>query len=466
MAVGVLALVPIAAVGQEAGWPGLQGGPAHLGVAETPVEPPLEVRWRARSPSRDQALSAVAVTPDMAVANGRSAVIGFDPSTGTQRWEHVRAPGVLAPPAFARVTAPADGEEPGQGGGDREMDVVVTFEGTTADNSRVLGLDLSTGEELWRFDLNQAVVAAPAVDGEVAYVGGRDRVVYALQAATGELIWKSARLPDPIQASPAVSEGRVFVVSEDPSSGEARLSALDAATGRGRWSFTPEGLGVGSTAPAVAGGRVYMGFGDFTVRALDAARGTEVWASPTRAAFSPASAPAVSGSDLFVSDERGSLYRFDIRTGERVWDFQFDSEQTVSSPLVDGSVVLLGLHDGQAGAIEVSTGDLVWTLDLGTAPVGAFAPAGEVVLAPMVGAGGGVAALAHDPNGSLVRVESPTKLHLDRALLNFAVAFVILLVAVMAAFRWVPGLRPAAEPATGPIDPDDLEPSSPRREEP
>jgi outer membrane protein assembly factor BamB len=402
----------------------------------------------------------------MAVANGRSTVVGFDPSTGTVAWTHPRATGVLAPPAVAMVAG--QDEDPGsedQAPG-RETGVVVTFEGTGADDSRVLGLNLATGEELWRLDLNQPVVAAPTVDGDVAYVCGRDRIVYALDAATGEVRWRSAPFAHPIQASPAAGGGTVFVVAEDPGSGETQLSALAATTGKRRWSFAPDGLAVGSTAPTVAGGRVYVGFGDFTVRALDARTGDEVWAAPIRAGFSPASAPALSGPSLFVSDERGSLYRLDVRTGQRVWEFQFDAEQVASAPLVDGDVVLLGLQDGQVGAVEVSSGDLVSSLDLGAAPVGAFAPAGSLMLASLLGAGGGVAAVGHDPNGTLERVESPTRLYLDRALLYFLAAFLILLIAITATFRLAPGMRrPPAEPPAA-IDPDDLGPASPHHAQP
>jgi eukaryotic-like serine/threonine-protein kinase len=464
----MLALVPAGALAQEGeGWPGLQGGAAHLGtVLGAPVPPPFAVRWTVAAPGRDGALSSVAVGPGMAVANGRSTVMGFDPSTGNVQWTHPRATGVLAPPAVALVAAEDGNSGSGDQGSGPDTGVVVTFEGTGADDSRVLGLSLATGEELWRLDLNQPVVAAPTVDGDVAYVCGRDRIVYAIEVDTGELRWKSAPFAHPIQASPAAEGATVFMVAEDPGSGETQLSALAAATGKPRWSFAPEGLAVGSTAPTVAGGRVYVGFGDFTVRALDAQTGAEVWAAPTRSGFSPASAPALSGSSLFVSDERGSLYRLDVRTGRRLWEFQFDAEQVASAPLVDGDVVLLGLQDGQVGAVEVSSGDLVSSVVLGDAPVGAFAPAGSLMLAPLIGPGGGVVALQHDPNGTLQRTESPTRLYLDRALLYFLVAFLILMVAITAIFRRVPGMRPPQGEQTAAIGPDDLGPSSPHQAEP
>ncbi len=69
----------------------------------------------------------------------------------------------------------------------------------------------------------------------------------------------------------AVADGRVFFGT----SGDGRVCALDASTGRKVWdrySGGPVRL-----APSFAGGRVYVGADDGIVRCLDATMGAEVW---------------------------------------------------------------------------------------------------------------------------------------------------------------------------------------------
>jgi outer membrane protein assembly factor BamB len=433
------ALVPAAALAQGVqhappSWPGLQGGPGHRGVAMATVAPPWKIKWRLRPDTRgDTGLSgAVVARNGTGVANGRTTVVAFNPATGAITWTHPRVRGSLSIPAIAPE---------GTDGG-----VVVTVEGTGASNSAVIGLDLATGEQRWRRAVGQPIVAAPTVDRGVAYVGSQDRFVYAIDALTGTLRWKKPALA-PVFTSAAVGGGRVVVVSEDPATGQIHLVALAADSGKQLWSFPASGIPqLGSTAPTLSRDTVYAGLANSVV-AINPARGIERWSTPVRFTFSPASALALSGRSLFAADGDGAVYRLDVRTGNRVWDFQFDESQSASAPVVDGGFVLLGLNDGDLAAVAFATGDLRWRRALGAGPAGPPATArvkggGSVVLVPLQGKTGGLVALERDPAGRLVRVESPTVLHLGRALANFAVAFVLALLVLLSAFRFVPGLRP------------------------
>ena len=67
-----------------------------------------------------------------------------------------------------------------------------------------------------------------------------------------------------VDSGPAVAGGTVYVVG----SKDGRVYALDAATGRLRWSYTTGGFTV--SGPAVAGGTVYVGSNDHKVYALSA----------------------------------------------------------------------------------------------------------------------------------------------------------------------------------------------------
>lgn len=137
------------------------------------------------------------------------------------------------------------------------------------------------------------------VDGPTTFHAGLvvvDGVIYtntglqtvAMDAATCALRWKFSYLPDEERASPsnrglAVLDGRVF-----RGTGDARLIALDAATGKLLWKTVigAPRLGEAATAAPLAwGGVVYMG---------------------------------ISGSELGA---RGRVLAFDAQTGRELWRF-------------------------------------------------------------------------------------------------------------------------------------------------
>src|SRR5881396_1915380 len=145
----------------------------------------------------------------------------------------------------------------------------------------------------WSLDMDSAmgVVSEPIVVDGVIYVSAPQSKVYAVDAATGGLIWKfdpQVRLDQAINGSysartnggVAVWNGKVYV-----GTGDCRLIAIDAATTKKIWEATVcEPLQTGITgAPRVARGKILMGYNgsDDGVRgaiaAYDAETGKEVW---------------------------------------------------------------------------------------------------------------------------------------------------------------------------------------------
>jgi len=145
----------------------------------------------------------------------------------------------------------------------------------------------------WYLDIDGAmgVVAEPIVVDGVIYVSAPQSRVYAVDAASGKLIWKfdpQVRLNMAINGSysartnagVAVWDGKVYV-----GTGDCRLIAVDAAAGKQLWEATvcdPTQTGI-TGAPHIAKGKVLMGYNgsDDGVRgaliAYDAQTGKEAW---------------------------------------------------------------------------------------------------------------------------------------------------------------------------------------------
>ena len=136
------------------------------------------------------------------------------------------------------------------------------------------------------------------------------------------------------QSTPIVVDGVMFVTSA-----LSKVFALDADTGRMRWSYDPKVPGdqlakpccdVTNRGAAVYRGKVFVGTLDGRLVALDAATGREVWSvmtvDPTKM-YSITGAPRVvrdkviignSGGDFGV---RGYVSAYDAATGSLVWRF-------------------------------------------------------------------------------------------------------------------------------------------------
>jgi outer membrane protein assembly factor BamB len=124
----------------------------------------------------------------------------------------------------------------------------------------ILALDLTRRRIAWRFadpERQFPYYASAALGADRVFLGGRDRLVRALDRATGKLIWSFAARAR-LDSSPVLAGGRLYVGSHDN-----RLYVLDAATGAKRWEFD---AGASITAsPALAGGRLVIGTQDGTI---------------------------------------------------------------------------------------------------------------------------------------------------------------------------------------------------------
>lgn len=225
-----------------------------------------------------------------------------------------------------------------------------------AGDGNVYALDAASGRERWRARTGGRVRSSPAVANGAVFVGSADGRVYSFDLATGAERWRfdteGTRLESgkfgfdrrTVQSSPAVAAGTVFVGARD-----GLLYAIDAATGRERWRLDHEISWV-NTSPAVSEGVVYAGSSDAQfVQAVDAATGRERWRARTGVTWS---SPAVAGSMLFSGDGSGRVNAIERATGVVRWSFRAGSG-VFASPLPDDSLVHFGSTDGAIYALRL-----------------------------------------------------------------------------------------------------------------
>jgi PQQ-like domain len=165
----------------------------------------------------------------------------------------------------------------------------------------------------WATDIAGTLATPPVIndDETVVYTGTDTGAVYALDAATGAILWTSNNAaPGQVTDTPALAHGSLFVPTTNG------LVVLDAATGALKWAA---GAGSVRIQPAVAGGTVFTGAEDGRVMAFDAFGCGQPFCPPLwnvdtgDAAIT--GAPAVNQGRLYVGTADGRLLAYGLPTG-------------------------------------------------------------------------------------------------------------------------------------------------------
>jgi outer membrane protein assembly factor BamB len=170
------------------------------------------------------------------------------------------------------------------------------------------GFRISDGREVFTMPSGAYTAASPAMDGGRAIYGTFANEVLAVDVAARRVAWRYTH-PDrkfPFYSSAAVTGGRVFVGGRDK-----LLHALDTATGKAIWTMTTRARI--DSSPVVSGGRVYVGSNDGRVYAADAAGGTKVWEFEVGAPIT--ASPAIASGRLVIGAQDGRVYCFGAEKG-------------------------------------------------------------------------------------------------------------------------------------------------------
>ena len=271
-------------------------------------------------------------------------VRAYDARTGRLRWTYRTGPN-----AFIRALG--DGW------------VVVA-----ADYGPLIGLDLATGRERWRFELPSLQAAEyGTIDGGTLFIGTSHPsegdlnapVVYALDLATGRQRWRGVldRGTDLQWAAPVVDGGQVLVadtLSHEGSALTSHLHALDAGTGRVRWKADLQAgqQGFFAEPPVVAGGLVHVATASRMLLTIEADSGREVW----RERGFPVVAGVRDGLVIAVIEDR--LAALDAGSGVRRWEVPVNGGGE-HWPVLEGDTVYVA-SARDVTAVDAATGTTHW----------------------------------------------------------------------------------------------------------
>jgi alcohol dehydrogenase (cytochrome c) len=214
-----------------------------------------------------------------------------------------------------------------------------------------VNLDADTGKLRWYYqgvtndfkdyDMQVSPISARVNGASMVLGGGKMGYVYAMDAKTGGLIWKTP-------------------VGEHNGHDDDSLLALEhRSTMRAPYSFLPGALGGVLTNMAIAGDNVYVATIDsqFTLTTLQQVDGA------------PSGTPT------------GELEALNLGTGKVEWDTKL-SQMALGAMTVSNDLVLTTLYNGVLIALDRATGAIVYRHNLPAATNAPIAIAGNTVLVP------------------------------------------------------------------------------------
>jgi outer membrane protein assembly factor BamB len=253
----------------------------------------------------------------------------------------------------------------------------------------------------WKQTFGGAVDSSPAVVGSRLYVGSDDGNLYAIDTATGNIIWTfndagatlpaancgGAGLPCPWESSPAVATvGGQTVIFAGNDNNKLYAVRDDGTAPFKLWEYTTIGAMPVRSSPVVttiAGTQVVIfGADDDRLYALVASTGALYGGWPTNP-YTPAgggkfvTSPAILGQTIFIGSTDKKMYAVNLGNGVPLWIYPtigggagglIYSSPAVANVVVGGvptDLVFFGSDDKNLYALVAASGVKQWSFTVG-----------------------------------------------------------------------------------------------------
>ena len=217
--------------------------------------------------------------------------------------------------------------------------------------------------EAWSVNTHALIEFPPALADGVAYVVNKFGNAKAVRLRDRKVLWE--RVSDPRDVgvptdvtAPVFHEGTVFFAYVD-----GRLVAVDAKTGRPRWTTNLHSHL--ESSPVVVGDRLYLGDDKTNVIAVRASDGKVLWEFNSPGAIK--ASPSYHDGRVYVADYEGAMFCLDAGTGKPVWRTNttkvppFGEGGFYSSPAIAFGRVYAARDDGTVFAFHLRDGRVDWS---------------------------------------------------------------------------------------------------------
>lgn len=257
--------------------------------------------WQSKISKAGISAGAVAGEDIVVVANKKGQLFALDQATGQTKWQSQLSSAVLAPSLI-------------------QAGRVITL----ANDGTVFAHDISTGQQIWTYnlpkvDFSMRGTAAPvAVDPRTVLVAWANSYVYVIDTVTG--------IPQ-LQRRVSINDGRSDI---------QRLNDIDGE-------------------PVVAGRYLISTSYQGQLTAMDLASQQVIWSEDASSLRSP----VIFDNKVFVAQSSGQITAYDITTGQQLWQNEQLLNRRLSNPAVLGNQLVVGDLDGVLHLVDPNSGNLI-----------------------------------------------------------------------------------------------------------
>lgn len=230
-----------------------------------------------------------------------------------------------------------------------------------ANDGSFQAMNAATGERVWRSDIGVEVVGEAALYKDSVLLGSGDGFVYALKKDTGNLVWK-ADTGESIYSTPVIQDEVVYIGNN-----AAEVVALNADSGEILWKNGDAEYSI-EVPPVYSEGHVYFGDWGGRVFGVNANDGSLAWKQHAPRCeeriiryYAAGDAPVVAGNGkIYVADRGYYLGAYEL---DGTYAGKIAEDVAAISPFADGSGMIL--RRGARGVTKMNWGgEEIWVSDV------------------------------------------------------------------------------------------------------
>lgn len=237
----------------------------------------------------------------------------------------------------------------------------------------ITALRSASGIFMWHRPVSHSVGRCVAwKKNNTVYFSDSDGVLYALDAETGDELWKASLMDDAPADPPGFDGGQArFQGTAARPSGiatdgkavyqsvfdQCRVVAFSCVTGDRIATYQTKGWVFAD--PAVDDDRLFVGSQDKHLHCFDKVSGKKLWTFATEARIE--SCPGVTDDYVVIPSCDGSVYCCDKNTGVLIWKTATDHPGAIySAPIVTQDSVYFAAGEGTVYGLSIETGEVRW----------------------------------------------------------------------------------------------------------
>ncbi len=234
----------------------------------------------------------------------------------------------------------------------------IVYYPSNSGTDSLYALDAATGELIWKYHVGSTDDAVTVKDGYL-YIASDS--LFCLDALTGERIW-ATDAADVNGSTPAVVDGKVYCGRVSTSQNISYIYCFNAVTGMEMWSNTLSGYT--ASCMTVWNGMIFIPSYHFNsttpLYALDVATGSVIWENTDSYGGYWDSSPVVVDSLLYISGLDCKTRAIDALTGTTIWEVTTGSVS--ATPAYNNGRLFFANQIDTYHCLDASTGSTIWTV--------------------------------------------------------------------------------------------------------